>query len=93
MALAYANPAGSAVLLGNLYTAVWEGHAFSACICFLCQQLCFSDIRNQGRDCGRFWGEGKLFCFRNVNRKILNVCGIHLVFWGHFTLQIKGVVG
>ena len=27
MALAYANPAGSAVLLGNLYTAVWEGHA------------------------------------------------------------------
>ena len=28
MALAYTNPAGSAVLLGNLYTAVWEGHAF-----------------------------------------------------------------
>ena len=28
MAMAYANPAGSAVLLGNLYTAVWEGHAF-----------------------------------------------------------------
>ena len=28
MALACANPAGSAVLIGNLYTAVWEGHAF-----------------------------------------------------------------
>ena len=28
MALAYANPAGSAVLLDNLYTAVLEGHAF-----------------------------------------------------------------
>ena len=28
LALAYANPLGSAVLLCNLYTAVWEGHAF-----------------------------------------------------------------
>ena len=28
MALAYAYPAGSVVLLGNLYTAVWEGHVF-----------------------------------------------------------------
>ena len=28
MALVSANPAGSPVLLGNLYTAVWEGHAF-----------------------------------------------------------------
>ena len=28
MALANADIAGSNVLLGNLYTAVWEGHAF-----------------------------------------------------------------
>ena len=27
MALANGNIAGSTVLLGNLYTAVWEGHA------------------------------------------------------------------
>ena len=35
---------------------------------------------------GGFWGEGKnLFCFRNANRKILNVYGIHLVCWGQFS--------
>ena len=36
-----------------------------------------------------FGGEGKIFCFRNTNRKILNVHGTHLVCGGHFTLQIK----
>ena len=39
---------------------------------------------------GGFWGKGNIFCFRNANRKILNVYGIHLFCWGYFTLQIKG---
>ena len=40
----------------------------------------------QGRVCGRFCGEGKnRFCFRNANRKILNVYGIHLVCWRQFS--------
>ena len=38
---------------------------------------------------GGFGGREKIFCFRNTNRKILNVYGIHLVCWGHFTLSIK----
>ena len=38
---------------------------------------------------GGFGGKGNIFCFRNANRKILNVYGIHLFCWGHFTLQIK----
>ena len=42
---------------------------------------------------GGVWGEGKIFCLRNANTKILDKHGIHLVCWGHFTLQIKGVVG
>ena len=29
IALVNANPVGGAMLLGNLYTAVWEGHAIS----------------------------------------------------------------
>ena len=46
---------------------------------------------NPGRDCGRFWGEGKIFCFRNANRKILNVYGIHFVCRGQFFCTlIKG---
>ena len=44
-------------------------------------------------DCGRFWGEGRNVCLRNANTKILDVHGIHLVCWGHFTLQIKGWSG
>ena len=39
MALACANPAGSIVLLGNLYTAVWEGHALHCIDCLLCMGL------------------------------------------------------
>ena len=46
---------------------------------------------------GGFEGREKIFCFRNANRKILNVYrkilnvyGIHLVCWGHFFTLIKG---
>ena len=45
---------------------------------------------NQGRDCGRFWGEGKILSFRNTNRKILDVYGIHLVCWGQFFSTNQG---
>ena len=31
------------------------------------------------------FGGGNLFCFRNANRKILHVFGIHLVCWGQFS--------
>ena len=34
---------------------------------------------------GGFGGREKLFCFRNANRKILNVHGIHLVCLGQFS--------
>ena len=83
MALACANPAGSAVRLGNLYTVVWEGHAFRTFGIDLVTYLIREGF------VGGFWGRGKNFCFRNTNRKILNVYGIHLVCWGHFTLSIK----
>ena len=36
---------------------------------------------------GGYGGRGKIFCFRNANRKILNVNGIHLVCWGQFSYQ------
>ena len=35
-------------------------------------------------------GREKIFCFRNANRKILNVYGIHLVCWGHFLYTNQG---
>ena len=38
---------------------------------------------------GGYGGREKIFCFRNANRKILNVHGIHLVCWGHFVTLIK----
>ena len=42
---------------------------------------------------GGYGGREKIFCFRNANRKILNVYGIHLVCWGQFSYQSMGVVG
>ena len=42
---------------------------------------------------GDFRGREKMFCFRNANRKILNVHGFHLVCWGPFSYQSMGVVG
>ena len=43
---------------------------------------------------GGFRGRGKMFCFRNANRKILNVYGFHSVCWGHFFYTNQsGIVG
>ena len=39
---------------------------------------------------GGYWVREKIFCFRNANRKILNVCEIHLVCWGQFSYKSMG---
>ena len=39
---------------------------------------------------GGFGGREKIFSFRNTNRKILNVYGIHLVCWGQFFYTNQG---
>ena len=39
---------------------------------------------------GGYGGREKIFCFRNANRKILDVYGIHLVCWGQFSYQSLG---
>ena len=37
-----------------------------------------------------YGGREKIICFRNANRKILNVYGIHLVCWGQFSYKSMG---
>ena len=39
---------------------------------------------------GGFGEREKILSFRNTNRKILDVYGIHLVCWGQFFPLIKG---
>ena len=60
---------------GKLYTVIWEGKHGCDLVRFLIREGFV----------GGFGGMEKIFCFRNANRKILNVCGIHLVCWGQFS--------
>ena len=60
---------------GKLYTVIWEGKHGCDLVRFLIREGFV----------GGFGGTEKIFCFRNANRKILNVYGIHLVCWGQFS--------
>ena len=64
MALAYANPAGSAVLLASLYTAVWKGHALH-CIDFFMYGVDLVILLIREGFVGGYGGREKIFCFRN----------------------------
>ena len=91
MALADASPAGIAVLMGN-YTLLFRMvMPFITCICVTYVRGCdLVIVTIREIDCGRFWGREEMLFLRNANTKILDAHGIHLVCWGHFTLQIKG---
>ena len=54
---------------------------------------CDLDLFQSGKGLWEVIGGGKNVCFRNANRKILNVDGFHSVCWGHFTLKSREVVG
>ena len=91
MALADASPAGSAVLMGKYTLLFRKVMPFITCICVTYVRGCdLVIVTIREWIVGGFGGREEMLFLRNANTKILDAHGIHLVCWGHFTLQMKG---